>query len=237
MSPKPNPTEPSAHARLGSGATDGAPGGSADGVHGKGALALFGKAPIPGQVKTRLCPPLTAAEAAGLYRGFLRDICRSPAPDGIQPFLYGWPGDQLESLRDLVPGDLSVRPQSGADLWGRMAHCMAQLFGEGYGPVGIRNTDSPALPLERMEEGFAKAGPGRVVLGPDPGGGYYLIVLGEDCPELLAPYEVPADQVLAATVARAESLGLGVELLPEEPDIDTYADLLAHWGRRREPGS
>src|SRR5512134_3283592 len=37
------------------------------------ALVIFAKAPIPGQVKTRLCPPLTADEAATLHGSFVLD--------------------------------------------------------------------------------------------------------------------------------------------------------------------
>ena len=37
------------------------------------AVAIMAKAPRPGTVKTRLCPPLLATEAAALYRCFLLD--------------------------------------------------------------------------------------------------------------------------------------------------------------------
>src|SRR4029079_318578 len=40
----------------------------------EGALVIFAKAPIPGQVKTRLCPPLTPDEAATLHGSFVLDI-------------------------------------------------------------------------------------------------------------------------------------------------------------------
>jgi hypothetical protein len=44
---------------------------TADGV--KSAVAIMAKAPQPGQVKTRLCPPLSHREAAQLYQCFLLD--------------------------------------------------------------------------------------------------------------------------------------------------------------------
>ena len=48
--------------------------GAARGAHpGTVAVAIMAKAPWPGEVKTRLCPPLGAAEAAALYRCFLLD--------------------------------------------------------------------------------------------------------------------------------------------------------------------
>ena len=37
-------------------------------------MAVMAKTPRPGQVKTRLVPPLTAAEATALNAAFLRDI-------------------------------------------------------------------------------------------------------------------------------------------------------------------
>ena len=36
------------------------------------AVVIMAKAPCPGQVKTRLCPPLTPWQAATLSRAFLR---------------------------------------------------------------------------------------------------------------------------------------------------------------------
>ena len=47
-------------------------------------LAVFAKAPVPGQVKTRLCPPLTPAQAARLACAFVNDTVAkiaAPAPN------------------------------------------------------------------------------------------------------------------------------------------------------------
>ena len=63
------------------------------------AVAYFAKAPRPGQVKTRLCPPLTPAEAAGIYAGFLRDLLVPVA--GARTLVYGWPADGLEEMLPL----------------------------------------------------------------------------------------------------------------------------------------
>src|SRR6267143_1112135 len=38
------------------------------------ALVIFAKAPIPGEVNTRLCPPLTPDEAATLHGSFILDM-------------------------------------------------------------------------------------------------------------------------------------------------------------------
>ena len=43
------------------------------------ALILLAKAPIPGQVKTRLCPPFTKAGAAAFYSCLLEDAAEEMA--------------------------------------------------------------------------------------------------------------------------------------------------------------
>ncbi len=198
------------------------------------AVVYFAKAPRPGQVKTRLCPPLTPAEAAGLYAGFLRDLLVPVA--GVRTLVYGWPGDGLEELRALVgqglPSGLEVRPQHGDDLFARMAGCFDELFREGHGPVLIRNTDSPDLTMERITVALERCQPGRVVLGPDLGGGYYLIALAEPCGQLLHGVRGGDYGDFASLRRRAEQLGLEVIELPAERDVDTFEDLLSLWRER-----
>ena len=194
------------------------------------AAVYFAKAPIPGAVKTRLVPPLTEVEAAALYGAFVRETV-VPVP-GARTLVYGWPEEDLPLLREMVPSAVELRPQRGADLWERMRACMDELFAEGHSPVLIRNTDSPDLPVERVCEAIERSSEGAVVLGPDDGGGYYLVSLAAPCPELFGCVEEGSATALEQTVARAEQLGLRVEALPQEPDVDTFEDLVKMWSRR-----
>jgi len=191
------------------------------------AVVYFAKAPRPGQVKTRLCPPLTPREAAHLYAAFLQELL--VAVPGARTLVYGWPDDGLEELRALVPEQLELRPQQGADLYARMEGCFEELFREGHVPVLIRNTDSPDLPQERIMAALESSRPGRVVVGPDLGGGYYLIALAEPCPELLRGAR---DGDVTSLKRRALQLGLQVVELPAERDVDTFEDLLQMWRDR-----
>lgn len=199
------------------------------------AVVYFAKAPVPGQVKTRLCPPLSTHEAAGLYAAFLtRGV--QPVP-GARTLVYGWPGDQLERIAAVLRPDhaavgLELRPQLGGDLWARMRSCFEELFAAGHGPVLIRNTDSPDLDPGLVVDALERSAPGRVVLGPDQGGGYYLVALAEPCPELFGAAVEGSDSVFAHTRRHAQALGLEVEVLPEQPDVDTFDDLIAMWRRR-----
>ncbi|MHC4516381.1 MAG: TIGR04282 family arsenosugar biosynthesis glycosyltransferase [Planctomycetota bacterium] len=194
------------------------------------AVVYFAKAPRPGQVKTRLCPPLTPAEAARLYAAFLQDLVVPVA--GARTLVYGWPADGLSELRPLVPASLELRPQHGDDLFARMAACFEELFTEGHRPVLIRNTDSPDLPVERITTALERSGPGTVVLGPDLGGGYYLIALAEPCPDLFHGVQDGDYGDFKSVRQRAEQLGLEVLELPAERDVDTFEDLLQMWRER-----
>lgn len=206
------------------------------------AAVYFAKAPVPGAVKTRLCPPLTTEEACALYEVFLGRVVH-PVP-GARTLVYGWPGGELDRLRATVPGlvpvaggarAIELRPQVGADLWARMIDCFAGLFAEGHRPVVIRNTDSPDLEMELVTEAIERCEMGTVVLGPDLGGGYYLVALAAPCPELFAGLDEGASTVFEATRRRAGELGLRVEILPERPDVDTFEDLVSMWRRRMGP--
>ncbi|TLY21745.1 MAG: glycosyltransferase, partial [Nitrospirae bacterium] len=56
------------------------------------ALIIFAKAPIPGEVKTRLCPPLDPDEAASLHGTLVLDaIERTKGLQGVTLYVAGTP--------------------------------------------------------------------------------------------------------------------------------------------------
>lgn len=197
-------------------------------------LLLFGKLPLAGQVKTRLCPPLAPEDAAKLYAAFLEDVVassRAPAiPEDVETRLYLWPWEQRERLQGLGLAAGEIRAQRGDDLPQRMAAAFEECFDEARGPVILRNTDAPLLPPERIVEAMDATRDGaELVLGPDRGGGYYLIGLAQRLPEteeLLAVLRGGSPEtVFARTLARARALRLMTYVLPVEDDVDVPGDL------------
>src|SRR5687768_11341097 len=86
-------------------------------------LIIFAKAPIPGEVKTRLCPPLHPAEAARLSEAFLLDEVEtfSLLPD-IRVSVQFSPRSAGSHFSRLL-GDAMVpwiSPQSSGDLGDRL---------------------------------------------------------------------------------------------------------------------
>jgi rSAM/selenodomain-associated transferase 1 len=187
------------------------------------------KVPAAGEVKTRLCPPLTPAAAATLARCFLLDrVEQLGGLELAEPLVAFAPAEREAELRQLLPPWLTLVPQQGADLGARMDRLLTDLLGAGYPGAIALGTDSPTLPTAYLREGCAALLDQRadVVLGPSEDGGYYLVGLRRPAPALFRdmPWSTPA--VLAETVARARRLGLEVWLLPTWFDVDRGADLV-----------
>ena len=134
-------------------------------------LIIFAKEPRPGQVKTRLSPPLSPEAAAQLYHCFIQDILDEMArvPEVRLAVAFS-PLTARGFFRRLAPPGTNLFPQEGADLGDRMARAFARNFAAGFGPVLLRGSDVPDLPAAVVSEANAvlAAGQAQVVLGPAP---------------------------------------------------------------------
>ncbi len=190
---------------------------------------IFAKEPVPGQVKTRLTPPLRPEAACRLYHCFLEDILEEVTRlPGMEMALAYAPADAGNFFRKLAPAAMRLIPQEGQNLGERLAGAFDWGFAAGFQTILLRGSDTPDLPGAFILEAREKlaAGPAQVVLGPSLDGGYYLIGLKAPCPDLFAGLAWSTDAILAQTLSRALELTLEVHLLPCWPDIDTYADLV-----------
>jgi uncharacterized protein len=205
-------------------------------------LIIFAKEPRPGQVKTRLSPPLSTEAAAQLYHCFILDILDEMArvPEVRLAVAFSPPTAQVFFAR-LTPPGTTLFPQEGADLGERMACAFARNFAAGFGPILLRGSDVPDLPAAVVSEAAAvlTAGQAQVVLGPATDGGYHLVGLTEPQPALFQGPAWSSSTVLMDTLRLARQLGLRVHLLPPWPDIDTGDDLRTFINRPRpapQPG-
>ena len=112
----------------------------------KVAVAIMAKVPRAGAVKTRLCPPLRAAEAAALYRCFLLDkIATVGALVDAQPVIAYTPEDAHAEVATLAPG-FALVAQRGPDLGARLYGTLASLLGAGHRAAVAVDSDTPTLP-------------------------------------------------------------------------------------------
>lgn len=193
----------------------------------RSAVVLFAKAPRPGAVKTRLCPPLSPTMAARLYRCFLLDaLDRVRTVDGTTPAVAYAPRRSRRFFAAARPGMLLI-PQTGADLGARMAGVFQRLFGQGFEAVVLIGADSPTLPPDYLRRAIRALDDVGVdgVIGPSEDGGYYLIGLRQPCPELFAGIAWSTARVMDQTLARARRSGRRLRTLPAWYDVDTVEDL------------
>lgn len=190
------------------------------------AIAVMAKASIPGRAKTRLTPPLSAEEAAGLNTSFLRDIAdnliAASAFANISPFMAHAPAGSADFFRGILPRGVGLLETVAPSFGDCLLHAAQSLLGAGHHAVCLLNSDSPTLPAAYLTAAAtALAVPGdRIVLGPSTDGGYYLLGLKRLHRRLFADIDWSTERVCVQTLARARELGLQVHQLPSWYDVD-----------------
>ena len=193
------------------------------------ALIVFAKAPIAGEVKTRLCPPLTPDEAASLHGSLVLDLLeRNQTLKGCDRILAGSPTPDhpffsAMNTRFKIP----IWEQVGDDLGARMAHAFQSALESPYQTAIIIGTDIPGIFTSLISTAFKSFQDHDVVVGPTEDGGYYLIGLRSPIPELFQDIPWSTDTVFSLTREKAKAMGLSLKVLPMLRDLDTIEDLQA----------
>lgn len=191
------------------------------------AVAIMAKAPRAGEVKTRLCPPLSLVDAAELYRRLLLDKIEQVSSLRMASLAIAYtPAEARAFFEEIAPGFVLV-PQRGADLGDRLANSLGELLGQGHRGALAIDSDTPTLPLAFLQQALDLIVTPEidVVLGPTEDGGYYLIGLRAVHRELFEAMAWSTPQVLSETIRRADAKGLRVACLPPWYDIDSPDDL------------
>jgi uncharacterized protein len=194
------------------------------GVVVKASLIVFVKAPRPGRVKTRLAAAIGDSAAAEIYRALAERVVEQTRG----PYARLLFADGVEEVQAWLPGELCIS-QQGEDLGARMASAFAWAFTRGHSRVVLIGTDAPDVDRADVQSAIEALEACDVVLGPAADGGYYLIALARPCPGLFDGVAWSTPTVLAATLGRAQTLGLRVTLLEPRADIDTADDLRRAW--------
>lgn len=188
-------------------------------------LGVFCKVPVPGKVKTRLCPPLTAEQACDLYAAFLRDLFGRLAKSKKTGATVFFSGGAREELNGMVPDRYELVPQVEGNLGDRLVAAFSELLGGGTHAAVIIGSDSPDLPLPYLKRAFVKLKHKDVVLGPSFDGGYYLVGSRAPHPDLFSGIAWGGRGVFGQTVERVRDAGLSLALLPMWYDVDTPESL------------
>ena len=199
-------------------------------------LGVMAKYWTPGQVKTRLGRCLGMHRAAEVHRLFVQCLLRHLGGKGEwEGCLVVWPPQRLPEMEAAVAGSSwLVVPQSEGDLGAKMRAFVQQQFRQGKGPVVLLGADVPDLPREHIRQAFRLLESHTAVLGPSHDGGYYLLGLSRDVPELFQQIAWGTSQVWEQSVARLRQAGVPWVALPPWPDVDYLDDLHALRQRLRQ---
>jgi rSAM/selenodomain-associated transferase 1 len=193
----------------------------------EGRLLVFAKAPVPGQVKTRLAGKLGRIGAAKLYQRMLQQTLVTATSGRLCPVQLWCAPDTRHGFFKACRRafGVSLHPQHGSDLGQRMQHALITVL-RANPYVLLMGGDCLSLGVDELRFALAVLAAGQeAVLGPAADGGYLLLGLRRPHSALFRGIHWGSDQVLAATRRRLRRAGLtGVEL-PTGWDVDHPRDL------------
>jgi rSAM/selenodomain-associated transferase 1 len=178
------------------------------------ALIVIAKAPVAGRVKTRLTPPCTPQQAAGLAAAAIADTLAAASRA------------RLPTRRVLaVDGELAapgfeIIRQRGAGL----AERLAAAFADVGGPAFLVGLDTPQLTPALLDDAIAALQRADAVFGAALDGGYWGIGLRRPDREVFRDVPMSAPDTGARQRARLAALKLRTAVLPPLCDVDTFAD-------------
>ena len=183
-------------------------------------IIVMAKAPVPGRVKTRLCPPCTAEEAALVAEAALVDTLAAAlasSTDRVVLALDGRPGPWL-------PAGVDVVTQRGSGFGERLAAAWSEIGGPAL-QIGM---DTPQVTPALLDlAGAALEAPDTdAVLGPAEDGGWWSIGLRRADPAVFVGVPMSRPDTGVRQMARLRELGLRTATLPALRDVDTIADAL-----------
>lgn len=173
-------------------------------------VLVMAKSPLPGRVKTRLCPPFTQEEAAALAEAALIDTLSvvRELPAGRRVLALDGP------VGSWLPPGIDVIAQHGAGLDERIADAMAQVSG----PMLLLGMDTPQVRPDQVRLSWAEHD---AWLGPALDGGFWALALADPRPELVRGVAMSRPDTGAVQLDRLRCAGLRVGTLPTLRDVDT----------------
>lgn len=192
----------------------------------KVAVALLAKAPVAGQVKTRLAASVGHRAACFYYKKMCESVAKMAAQT-VPSYLTLWytPTAQptLGRLARQVGASLRAQPQG--DLGQRLCWVAAQELRRAEGVLLIGADAVGLTPAHLQSAVRLLQANSDVVVAPAGDGGYTLIGLRKPTRAVFQQIPWGTARVMGATQRRCRRAGLRLTQLPTATDLDTAHDL------------
>lgn len=186
-------------------------------------LAILAKAPVAGQVKTRLIPRLGADGAADLHAYLLRHTLTIATQATSAKDIVLWTAlDHDHSLfHELAERHaIHLRPQPDGDLGERMYQALAAMPGPGL----VVGSDCPLLTPELLRTCQQALANADAVFLPAEDGGYGLVGTYRPDRRLFQDIDWGTERVMPQTQLRAYELGWNIICPAQVWDLDRPED-------------
>lgn len=190
-------------------------------------ILIFAKAPVLGQVKTRLIPALGEQGALDLYLQCLQQVVAQRCGANIAPvILYCTPDIQHPVFQQLTQQyALILQQQQGNDLGERMSLAVRQSLSEAKRVI-LTGVDAPSLTNADIQQGIQCLQQAEdVVMNPAEDGGYVMLGMRQHHADLFTDMPWGTEQVADMTRQRCEVLRLNLLELATRWDIDRPEDV------------
>jgi uncharacterized protein len=188
------------------------------------AIAVFAKAPVPGQVKTRLVPLLGAENAAELHATLVRRALATACAASLGPVsLWCMPDIGHPFFRTCAEAHgVALEAQKGGHLGERMARALETMLARG--PALLIGSDCPALTADDLHAAARSLATHDAVFQPAEDGGYVLVGLSRGVPGLFEGIRWGEERVMRETRARLRAAKATWREFPARWDVDRPHD-------------
>ena len=202
------------------------------------ALLVMARLPRPGRVKSRLADTIGEEKAAEFYQRCAERLFEESRrlPNGVARYIFYADAADAAAMRSWAGDDFLYEPQTRGHLGDRLVDAFTTAFGQGVQKAVVVGSDVPDLTARRIAAALRLLDHYPIVIGPDHGGGYYLMgmrMLHRDL--FLRSLAWGTHYVLGHTLRIMRDLALTPAFLPTLIDIDTGGDL-RRWLQSRPAG-
>jgi 2-phospho-L-lactate guanylyltransferase (CobY/MobA/RfbA family) len=182
------------------------------------------------RARRRLLPSQLGPWELAIYRGCLDAALTAGRVNGCR--LRVCTPRQLD-----LAEDVEQFPQEGRGFGARLRRAVARQRPSPTRPLVVVGSDAPGIEPAHVASALQRLRqrPDRLVVGPSPDGGFYLLAAARPVDELLTEVAWLGAATLASLKRAARARGIEISLLAPLADLDQAADLEGWLARREAP--